>query len=105
MRLAPLVLLAPQPGEAHGGAQFVAPCALLAGDREGGAERLLDLRRIGIWQPAGELAAQAMNFCIPAPLAGDGRLCLCVVQGGMAFLYFPGKRQRLGQQGEVERYA
>ena len=41
-------LLAPQPGEARGGAQFVAACALLAGDREGGAERILGLRRIGI---------------------------------------------------------
>jgi hypothetical protein len=48
----------------------------------------------------GELAAQAMNFCIPAPLAGDGGVCQCVVQGGKGFLYFSGKRQRLGQQGE-----
>jgi hypothetical protein len=44
------------------------------------------------------LAAQAMNFCVPAPLAGDGRSCQCVVQGGKAFLYFPGKCQRIGQQ-------
>ena len=57
-RLAPSALLAPQPGEARGGAQFVAPRALLAGDREGGAERVLDLGRIGIWQATGELAAQ-----------------------------------------------
>ena len=49
-RLGPAALLAPQPGEACGGAQFVAPRALLAGDREGGAERLLGLRWIGIWQ-------------------------------------------------------
>jgi hypothetical protein len=41
-----------------------------------------------------------MNFCAPAPRAGDGRSCQCVVQGGKAFLYFFGKRQRLGQQGE-----
>src|SRR5215467_4395035 len=71
-RLALPALLAPQPGEARGGAQFVAACALLAGDREGGAERLLGLRQIGIWQPSSELAAQAMNFCVPAPRAGDG---------------------------------
>jgi hypothetical protein len=76
---------------------------LLAGDREGGAERILGLRRIGIWQASGELAAEAMNFCVPAPHAGDGRSCPCIVQGGKAFLYLPGKRQRLGQQGEVER--
>jgi hypothetical protein len=41
-----------------------------------------------------------MNFCVPTPLAGDGRCCQCVVQGGKAFLYLPGKRQRLGQQGK-----
>ena len=98
----PAALHAPQPGEARGGAQFVASRALLAGDREGGAERVLGLGWIGIWQATGELAqpAQAMNFCVPALLAGDGRLGQCVVQGGKAFLYFPGKRQRLGQQGE-----
>src|SRR5262245_60723719 len=92
-----------QPGEAHGGAQFVAPCALLAGDREGGAERVLGLRRIGVRQPTGELAAQAMNFCVPALRAADGRFCQCVVQSGERFLYIPGKRQRLGQQGEKQR--
>ena len=43
-----------------------------------------------------------MNFCVPALLAGDGRFCQCVVQGGKGFLYLPGKCQRLGQQGEVE---
>src|SRR6516162_5633559 len=93
-------LVAAQPGEARGGAQFVAPCALLAGNREGGAERILGLRWIGVWQASGELAAQAMNFCVPAPLAGGGRLCQCVVQRGEAFLYFSGKCLRLGQQGE-----
>src|SRR6516164_2040721 len=93
-------LVAPEPGEARGGAQFVAPSALLAGDRQGGAERVLGLGWIGVRQPSGELAAQAMNFCVPAPRAGDGRFCQCVVQGGKAFLYFSGKRQRLGQQGE-----
>ena len=41
-------LVAAKPGEARGSAQFVAACALLAGDREGGAERILGLRRIGI---------------------------------------------------------
>src|ERR1700758_1063602 len=41
-RLASPALLAPQPGEARGGAQFVASRALLAGDREGGAERIID---------------------------------------------------------------
>src|SRR5215469_5615666 len=99
-RLAAPTLLLPEPREARGGAQFVAACALLAGDREGGAERVLDLHWIGIWQPTGELAAQAMNFCVPALLAGDGRFCQCVVQGGKAFLYFAGKRQRLSQQRE-----
>ena len=88
--LAPAALVAPEPGEARGGAQFVAACALLAGDRQGGAERVLSLCRIGISQPTGELAAQAMNFCVPAPLAADGRFCQCVVQGGKAFLYFSG---------------
>jgi len=44
-----------------------------------------------------------MNFCVPAPRAGGGRFCQCVVQGGEAFLYFSGKCERLGQQGEVER--
>jgi len=97
----PAALLAPQPGEARGGAQFVASRALLAGDREGGAERVLGLGWIGVWQAAGELAAQSMNFCVPAPHAGEGRLCQCVLQDGKAFLYFSGKRQRLGQQGEV----
>src|SRR5499427_4083984 len=90
-RLAPPALLAPQPGEARGGAQFVALCALLAGDREGGAERLLGLRRIGVWQATGELAAQAMNFCAPASPVRNGRCCQCVVQGGKGFLYFSGK--------------
>ena len=33
-RLAPAALLAPQPGEARRGAQFVAACALLAGYRQ-----------------------------------------------------------------------
>ena len=47
-RLGSAALLGPQPGEARGGAQFVASGALLAGDREGGAERILGLRRIGI---------------------------------------------------------
>jgi hypothetical protein len=73
---------------------------LLAGDCEGGAERILGLRWIGICQTAGELAAQSMNFGVPACLAGAGRFCQCIVQGGKAFLYFSGKRQRLGQQGE-----
>ena len=41
-----------------------------------------------------------MNFCVPAPHAGGGRFYQCVVQDGEAFLYFSGKRQRLGQQGE-----
>src|SRR6516164_6449750 len=72
-RLGAPPLLAPQPGEACGGAQFVAPRALLVGDRQGGAERLLGLRWIGIWQATGELAAQAMNFCVPALHAEDGR--------------------------------
>ena len=40
-RLAPPTLVAPQPGEARRGAQFVAPRALLAGDRQGSAERVL----------------------------------------------------------------
>src|SRR5215467_7275719 len=70
-RLASPALLAPQAGEARGGAHFVATRALLAGDREGGAERVLGLRWIGIWQSTGELAAQSMNFCVPAPRAGD----------------------------------
>ena len=51
-------LVAAQPGEAHGGAQFVAPCALLARDRERGAERVLGLRRLGVWQASGELAGK-----------------------------------------------
>ena len=38
MRFGAPALLAPEAGEARGGAQFVAPRALLAGDREGGAE-------------------------------------------------------------------
>ena len=38
-RLAPPALLAPQPGEARGGAQFKAPRTLLSGDRESGAKR------------------------------------------------------------------
>ena len=41
-------LLAPQPGEACSGAQFVAARALIAGDRQGGAERGLGLRGIGV---------------------------------------------------------
>src|SRR6516165_734474 len=102
-RLALAALLPPQPGEARGGAQFVAPCALLAGDRQGGAERALGFRWIGVRQASGELAAQAMNFCVRTSLAKDGRCCQCVVQGGKAFLYFSGKCQRLGQQGEVQR--
>src|SRR6202035_1457538 len=57
-RLALPALLAPQPGEARRSAQFVAPSALLAGDRQGGAERVLGLGWIGVWQPNGELAAQ-----------------------------------------------
>src|SRR6516162_853613 len=72
-RLAPTAVLAPESGEACRGAQFVAACALLACDREGGAERVLGLRRIGVRQAAGELAPQSMNFCVPALLAGDGR--------------------------------
>jgi hypothetical protein len=56
-----------------------------------------------MWQPAGELAAQSMNFRVPDALAGDSRLCQCVVQGGKGFVYFSDKCQRLGQQGEVER--
>ena len=84
--LATPALLAPQPGEARGGAQFLAASALLAGDREGGAKRLLGLRRIGKWQPTYELTAQAMNFCAPAPHAGGGRFCQCIVQSGKAFL-------------------
>jgi len=44
-----------------------------------------------------------MNLCVPAPRAGDGRFRQCVVRGGEAFLDFSGKRQRLGQQGKVER--
>ena len=71
----PPALLAPEPGKARGMAQFVAARALLAGDRQGGAERLLGLRRIGIWQATAEFAAHAMNFCVPAPRAGDGRFC------------------------------
>jgi hypothetical protein len=43
---------------------------VLAGDRKGGAERVLGLRWIGIWETAGELVARAMNFCIPALRAG-----------------------------------
>jgi hypothetical protein len=80
----PPALLAPQLGEASGGAQFVAPCALLARDREGAAERVLGLCRIRIWQATGKFAAQSMNFRVPAPLAGDGRFCQCVVQGSKA---------------------
>jgi hypothetical protein len=83
--------------------QFVSPCTLLAGDREGGTERILGLRPIGVRQGADELAAQAMNFCVPAPLAGDGRLRQCVVQGGKAFLSIFRQAQRLGQQGEICR--
>ena len=49
-RLASPALLGPQPGKARRGAQFVAPCALLAGDREGGAEEVLGPGWIGIWQ-------------------------------------------------------
>ena len=41
-----------------------------------------------------------MNFCVPAPHAGDGRFRQCVIEGGKAFLYLPGKRQRLGQKGK-----
>src|SRR5215469_13419650 len=37
VRLAPSVVLAPQPGKARGSAQFVATCTLLASDRQGGA--------------------------------------------------------------------
>ena len=99
-RLAPPALVAPQPGEARGGAQFVAPRALLAGDREGGAERVLGLGWIGVRQASGELAAHAVNFCVPAPLAGDGRFRQCVVQGGKGVLYFSVKRQRLGKKRE-----
>ena len=83
-RFTPPALFAPQPGEARGGAQFVAPCALLAGDRQSGAERVLSLRRIGIWQPGGELTAQSMNFCVPAPLAGGGRCCQCIVDAAVS---------------------
>jgi hypothetical protein len=89
-RLGPPALLAPEAGEARRGAQFVAPRALLSGYRQGGAERVLGLRRIGIWQPTGELAAQAMNFCVIAPRAGDGRCCQCVIQGSKGFLYLSG---------------
>jgi hypothetical protein len=42
-----------------------------------------------------------MNFCVPALLAGDGRFCQCVVQGGKGFLYRSGECQRLCQQGKV----
>jgi hypothetical protein len=73
---------------------------VLAGDRQGGAERVLGLGWIRIWQPSGKLAAQSVNFCVPAP---RGRFCQCVVQGGKALLYFSGERQRLGQQGEEQR--
>jgi hypothetical protein len=62
-------------------------------------------------QPTGELAAQAMNFCVPALLAGDGRCCQCVVQGGKAFLYLPPRlfvegdtpiiRQRFGDSNQA----
>ena len=38
-RLVPPALLVPEAGEAGRSAQFVAPCALLAGDRQGGAAR------------------------------------------------------------------
>ena len=73
---------------------------MLSGDPEGGAERLLGLCWIGVRQSTGEFAAQAMNFCVPASLAGDGHFCQCKVEGGEAFLYFSGKRQRLGQQSD-----
>jgi len=85
----PAALLAPQPGEARGGAQFVASRALLAGDREGGAERVLGLRRIGVRQATGEVAAQAMNFRVPTH-ARDRRCCQCVIQGSKGFLYLSG---------------
>jgi len=88
-RLAPPALLAPQPGEARGGAQFVAPCALLAGNCQGGAERVLGLRWIGLWQASGELAAQAMNFCVPAPLAGDAAFADASSRAARASSIFP----------------
>jgi len=56
-----------------------------------------------MWQAKGELAAQALNFCVPALRAGDGDFCQCLVPSGEAFLYFSRKRQRLGPQGEVLR--
>ena len=82
--LASPALLAPEPGEVRRGAQFVAACALLAGDRQCGAERIRGLGRIGIWQPGGELTAQSMNFCVPAPLAGGGRCCQCIVDAAVS---------------------
>src|SRR5215471_11404153 len=47
-RLAPPALLAPEPGEAGRRAQFVTHRALLSGDRQGGAERILGLGWIGV---------------------------------------------------------
>jgi hypothetical protein len=35
---------------------------LLAGDREGGAERILGFRWVGIWQPIGHMAGRLAFF-------------------------------------------
>jgi hypothetical protein len=66
-------------------------CLARGRSRSRGAERVLGLRWIGVRQATGELAAQAMNFRVPALHAEGDRLCQCVVQGGKAFLYFSGK--------------
>jgi hypothetical protein len=65
-------LLAPQPSEAYGGTQFIPPSALLAGNRQGGVERGFGLCRIGPRQLAHQLAAQAVQLCVRASLAGNG---------------------------------
>ena len=62
---------------------------LLSGDRESGAgNRVLGLDRIGIWQPTGELAAQSMNFCTPAPSHRRSPLLPMLRQSGEAFPLF-----------------
>ena len=94
-------LLAPQPGEARGGAQFVAPRALLAGDRQGGAERVLGLRWIRMWQLRHKFAAQAVKLCIPALLAGGDGRGQTILDGGEALVDLSCKYQRLGQQPEM----
>ena len=96
-------LLAPQPGEAYGGTQFIPPSALLAGNRQGGVERGFGLCRIGPRQLAHQLAAQAVQLCVRPLLPRSGRVGQCLIKNREAFVNLARLSQSLGEQAELTR--